>query len=134
MPTILVHHDVDDTEHWLASPKREEFFGPLGITNIRKFTNPQNPTQVGLMLDVPDLEALTAALETPEAAATMRTTACTPTPWSFSSSPSRGRRSSPTNYSPSCLPRISFMISSVPPPIGPRRMSRATRSISYSFM
>ena len=72
MPTILIHHDVDDTDHWLASPKREEFFGPLGITNIRKFTNPQQPTQVGLMLDVPDLEALTAALETPEAAAAMR--------------------------------------------------------------
>ena len=72
MPTILIHHDVDNTEHWLASPKREEFFGPLGITNIRKFTNPQNPTQVGLMLDAPDLEALAAALETPEAAAAMR--------------------------------------------------------------
>jgi integrase len=28
------------------------------------------------------------------------------------------------SYNPSCLPRISFMISSVPPPIGPRRASR----------
>ena len=28
------------------------------------------------------------------------------------------------SYSPSCLPRISFMTSSVPPPIGPRRASR----------
>jgi hypothetical protein len=37
-------------------------------------------------------------------------------------------------YSPSCFPRISFMISSVPPPIGPRRVSRAARSTSYSFM
>ena len=39
-----------------------------------------------------------------------------------------------SGYSPSCLPRISLMISSVPPPIGPRRVSRAARSISYSFM
>ena len=37
-------------------------------------------------------------------------------------------------HRPSCLPRISFMTSSVPPPIGPRRRSRATRSISYSTM
>ena len=31
-------------------------------------------------------------------------------------------------------PRISFMISSVPPPIGPRRASRSARSIPYSRM
>jgi hypothetical protein len=36
--------------------------------------------------------------------------------------------------SPICLPRISFMISSVPPPIGPRRASRTARSIPYSRM
>ena len=52
MPTIIVHHDIDDTEHWLASPKREEFFGPLGVTNLRTFTDPQNPTHVALMADV----------------------------------------------------------------------------------
>ena len=37
MPTLIAHHDVKDTEHWLASPKREEFFGPIGVTNIRTF-------------------------------------------------------------------------------------------------
>ncbi len=37
-------------------------------------------------------------------------------------------------HSPICLPRISFMISSVPPPIGPRRASRTARSIPYSRM
>ena len=72
MPTIIAHHDVDDTEHWLASPKREEFFGRLGITNIRKFTNPVTPTQVALMLDVPDVDALVAALGSDEAAAAMQ--------------------------------------------------------------
>ena len=35
MPTVIGHHDVKDTEHWLASPKREEVFAPLGVTNIR---------------------------------------------------------------------------------------------------
>ncbi len=72
MPTILVHHDVDDTAHWLASPAREQFFGPLGITNVRTFTNPQNPTQVGLSMEVPDVDALVAALQSPEAAEAMR--------------------------------------------------------------
>jgi integrase len=37
-------------------------------------------------------------------------------------------------HKPSCLPRISFMISSVPPPIGPRRASRTARSTPYSRM
>ena len=72
MPTIIAHHDVDDTEHWLASRKRGEFFTTLGVTNIRTFTNPLNPTQVALLLDVPDLDALVAALESDEAGAAMK--------------------------------------------------------------
>jgi hypothetical protein len=44
-----------------------------------------------------------------------------------------GTQGTPANsYSPICLPRISFMISSVPPPIGPRRASRTARSMPYS--
>ena len=72
MPSIVVHHDVDDTEHWLASPVREQVFGPLGITNVRTFTNPQNPTQVALTMDVPDVDALLAALQSPDAADAMK--------------------------------------------------------------
>ena len=72
MPTIIAHHDVDDTEHWLASPQRAEFFGTLGITNIRTFTNPVNPTQVALMLDVPDVDVLMGALASEDAAAAMQ--------------------------------------------------------------
>lgn len=63
MPTIIGHHDVKDKDHWLASPKREEVFGPLGITNIRTFVNPENPTQVAVMMDVPDVDALMAAMQ-----------------------------------------------------------------------
>ena len=47
---------------------REEFFGPLGITNIRTFVDPRNPTHVAVMMDVPDMDALMAALETDAAA------------------------------------------------------------------
>jgi hypothetical protein len=69
MPTVIAHHDVKDTKHWLASPKREEFFGPLGVTNIRTFVDPQNPTHVALLMDVPDMDALMTAMETEGAAA-----------------------------------------------------------------
>ena len=71
MPTVIAHHDVKDTDHWLASPKREEFFGPLGVTNVRTFVDPQNPTRVGLLMDIPDMDAVMAAMQTPEAAAAM---------------------------------------------------------------
>jgi hypothetical protein len=71
LPTVIAHHDVKDVDHWLASPKREEFFGPLGITNVRTFVDPQNPTRVGLLMDIPDMDAVMAAMQTPEAAAAM---------------------------------------------------------------
>ena len=71
MPTVIAHHDVKDKDHWLASPKREEFFGPLGVTNIRTFVDPQNPTRVGLLMDVPDMDAVMAAMETEAAAEAM---------------------------------------------------------------
>ena len=71
MPTVIGHHDVKDTEHWLASPKRAEFFGPLGVTNIRTFVDPQNPTRVGLLMDVSDMDAVMAAMQTEAAAEAM---------------------------------------------------------------
>jgi hypothetical protein len=71
MPTVIGYHDVKDTDHWLASPKREELMGPLGVTNIRTFVDPTNRTRVGVLMDVPDMDALMAAMQTPEAAEAM---------------------------------------------------------------
>ncbi len=71
MPTVLAYHDVKDKDHWLASPRREEFFGPLGVTNIRTFVDPENPTRVGLVMDVADMDAVMAAMETEGAADAM---------------------------------------------------------------
>jgi hypothetical protein len=68
MPTVFIYHEVKDKDHWLASPKREELLGPLGVTNIRLFVDPQNPTRVGGMMDVPDTDTLMAAMQTDEAA------------------------------------------------------------------
>jgi len=71
MPTVMAYHDVKDKDHWLASPKREEFFGPLGVTNIRRFVDPENPKRVGLVMDVPDMNAVMDAMETEAAAEAM---------------------------------------------------------------
>jgi hypothetical protein len=72
MPTVIGHHDISKgKDHWLSSPKREEVFGPLGVTNIRTFINPANPTQVAVLMDVPDMDALTAAMQSDAAAEAM---------------------------------------------------------------
>ncbi|HEY1479972.1 MAG TPA: hypothetical protein VGF46_08060 [Gaiellales bacterium] len=71
MPTVIGHHDVKDREHWLASTRREEFFGPLGVTNIRTFIDPTSPTRVALLMDVADMDALQAAMQTQGAADAM---------------------------------------------------------------
>ena len=71
MPTVMAYHDVKDQQHWLASGKREEFFGPLGVTNIRTFVDPQNPTRVGILMDISDMDAVMAAMQTPGAAEAM---------------------------------------------------------------
>ena len=72
MPTVIGHHNISkDTKHWLCSPKRQELFGPLGITNIRTFVDPQNPKRVAVMMDVPDMDALAATMQSKEAADAM---------------------------------------------------------------
>ena len=71
MPTVFFYHDVKDKDHRLASPKREEFFGPLGVTNVRLFVDPQNPTRVGGLMDVSDMDAVMAAMQTEAAAEAM---------------------------------------------------------------
>jgi hypothetical protein len=71
METLLVFHEVDDVDHWLASPRREEFFGPLGMT-ARTFRDPAGSNRVGLLVEVPDRAAWEAALQTDEAAEAMK--------------------------------------------------------------
>ena len=71
MPTVMAYHDVKDKDHWLSSPKREEFFGPLGVTNIRTFLDPENANRAGLVMDVPDMDAVMRAMETEAAADAM---------------------------------------------------------------
>jgi hypothetical protein len=65
MPSIIVTHDVGDTDHWLASSVREQALSPLGVSNIRTFVNGQDRTKVGIVADVADLDVLLSALANP---------------------------------------------------------------------
>jgi hypothetical protein len=71
MITVMVFHEVDDVDHWLRSSKREEFFGPLGMT-ARTFVDPEKTNRVGLLVAVPDMDTLQTALATQEAAEAMK--------------------------------------------------------------
>jgi hypothetical protein len=64
MPTVIAHHNVKDKDHWLASPRREEVLGPLGVTNIRTFIDPENPARVALLMDVADMDVVMGAMST----------------------------------------------------------------------
>jgi hypothetical protein len=72
MPTLIGYHHVKDSKHWLASPMREKFFGPLGVTGIRTFVDPQNPTRVAVLMEVPDMNKLKTAMSSPGAAEAMK--------------------------------------------------------------
>lgn len=71
MQTLMIFHEVDDVEHWLSSPKREEILGPLGIT-VRPFVDPAKSHRVGLLVQVPDMETFQRMMESEEAAEAMK--------------------------------------------------------------
>lgn len=71
MTTLMAFHEVDDVDHWLASPKRAELFGPLGI-KVRTFRDPQHPNRTGVLLDVPDMAAFQEVMESDAGAAAMK--------------------------------------------------------------
>ncbi len=70
MATVVAFHEIEDSERWLASPKRDEVFGPLGIS-FQTFLDPENPTRAALVLDVPDMDAFNAAMQSDAAAEAM---------------------------------------------------------------
>lgn len=71
MPTVMVCHNVKDTKYWLASPVRKQVLEPVGVTNIRTFTDPQTPNRVGLVMEVADMQKLMAFMQTKAAADAM---------------------------------------------------------------
>ena len=71
MTTLIAYHEVDDSKHWLASPKREEVFGPLGIT-CRTFVDPENPNRTAVLCEIPDMAAFQAVMQSAAGAEAMK--------------------------------------------------------------
>ena len=71
MPKLIATHEVDDVAHWLASPKREEVFASVA-TDIRTFVDPTRPNHVGVSMDVADMTAFQAIMESEAGAEAMK--------------------------------------------------------------
>ena len=71
MTTVMIFHEVNDVSHWLSSPRREETFGPMGI-RVRTFVDPEETNRVGLIAEVPDMDAFRQVMESEVAADAMR--------------------------------------------------------------
>ena len=71
--TIAITHDVRDGAHWLAAWQGEDsrrgLFAQHGAPNVRVFQNPESPNQTGLLVDVADMAAFEALLNSEEGAA-----------------------------------------------------------------
>ena len=71
MATYVITHEVDDVDHWWSSPKREEVFGPLGVT-ARTFRDPGGSNKVALVAEIPDMDAFQEFMNSDEAADAMK--------------------------------------------------------------
>jgi hypothetical protein len=71
MATYIGVHEVDDVDHWLHSPKRQELFGRMGITG-QLFTDTAKSNRVGLILEIPDMEAFQQLLQSQAGADAMK--------------------------------------------------------------
>jgi uncharacterized protein (DUF1330 family) len=71
METVIAFHEVEDVDHWFASPKREEFFASHGMS-ARAFRDPQGSNRVGVVIETPDMDTLEAALQSEQAAEAMK--------------------------------------------------------------
>ena len=71
MPRLIATHEVDDVAHWTSSPKREEVFASVA-TDICTFVDPSRPNHVGLTMDVPDMAAFEAVMESEAGADAMQ--------------------------------------------------------------
>ena len=71
MPKLVVTHEVDNIDHWLASPKREEVFAGVA-KNITRFVQPGQANRVALSMEVADMDAFNAVMKSEAGAAAMK--------------------------------------------------------------
>lgn len=70
MPRVIAIHEVDDVEHWLASPKRHQIFKDVAF-DIVTFVHPTDPNKVGLSARVTDIDKFLEINNGPLGAAAM---------------------------------------------------------------
>jgi hypothetical protein len=68
---LPITHEVDDVEHWLSSPKREELFGPMGVA-VRTFRDPDGSNKTALIAEIPDMKAFKDVMKSQAAADAMK--------------------------------------------------------------
>jgi hypothetical protein len=66
----MIFHEVEDVERWKSMSTREEVFGPIGVT-ARVFSDPQGSNKVGLIAEIPDMDAFMALIGSPDGQAAM---------------------------------------------------------------
>lgn len=71
MPKLIATHEVNDVAHWLSSKKREEVFSGVA-QNIRTFVQSNDSNRVGLSMDVLDMDAFQAVMQSEAGAAAMK--------------------------------------------------------------
>ena len=71
MATYVITHEVEDVGPWLSSPKREEVFGPIGVT-VRTFSDPNGSKKAALIAEIPDMEAFQELMKSDAAADAMK--------------------------------------------------------------
>ena len=71
MPKLIATHEVDDVAHWLSSSKRAEVFNGVA-TDIQTYIDPTTPNRVGLSMNVPDMAAFQAIMQSGDAADAMK--------------------------------------------------------------
>ncbi|MEP0521944.1 MAG: hypothetical protein ABJO09_18090 [Hyphomicrobiales bacterium] len=71
MPRVITMHEVDDVEHWLASPKRDEIFKDFA-SDMVTFVHPTEPNKVGLSASIPDIDKFLEINNSPIGKAAMK--------------------------------------------------------------
>jgi len=70
MTHLMITHEVDDAEHWMAAWRgdnsRHKLFKDNGAAHVHTFTSADNPNLTGLVVAVSDLDALNAMLGSEE--------------------------------------------------------------------
>jgi ketosteroid isomerase-like protein len=68
--TVIITHEVKNADTWLAAwtgdESREDMFKRNGVLSARSFQCPDKPKHTGLLLQVEDMGAFQAMLESPE--------------------------------------------------------------------